>query len=383
MTPSAPILAAPRDADALVAALRSAGRIGVDTEFHAERRFLPELYLVQLHIHGGATWIVDPFHAELMQEIAPALRSVPWLVHAGEQDLRILEYALGGLPDDVLDTQIAAGLVGTDWPASYASLVDRYLGVQVDKGETLSDWSRRPLSASQLTYAALDVQLLFPLWDRIEEDLVRLGRAELARAACAEAKRAASEPASPAEVVRGLAAGPALHPQQLLVLQELAAWRSERARATNQPLRGVLSDGALVDLARRQPASAGALLANRRLPRSLGRDADEILARIERARGLPESGAPKIPRKRSPAWRAAQWLGLWAEVLGEERRFSGPLVLPRAIADELALEPPEDRDALARRLGWRDGLIGADLHQARNGAIHLSWTNGDVVGRPS
>jgi ribonuclease D len=289
-------LAGVADAPAIVASLEGARRVAVDTEFHAERRFIPELYLVQLHVDGGPTWIVDPLREDLIPRIARALLSVQWVVHAGEQDLRVMFGALGGLPEEVLDTQIAAALISSHWPAPYAGLVQQYLGTSLDKGETLSDWSRRPLAAAQLAYAALDVELLLPLWDRLEGLLKERGRLEIAVAACAEARNVAFDPPDDADAYREIQAAASLQPQHLAVLQELATWRLERARATNQPTRAVLSDGAMVDLARRQPLTTSSLLSNRRLPRTLAKDADELVARIARAAQRPEWAIPPLVR---------------------------------------------------------------------------------------
>ncbi|MEQ1504312.1 MAG: HRDC domain-containing protein [Myxococcota bacterium] len=378
----APILASAADASRLDQILRGARRIAVDTEFHAERRYVPELYLVQIHVDGGDTWIVDPLRDDLIVRIAPALKAVPWVVHAGEQDLRVLSVALGGLPDTVLDTQIAAGLVSSHWPAPYQGLVSQYLGRPLDKGETLSDWSRRPLSAAQLSYAALDVELVLPLWDRLEQLLADRGRRETGLAACEHARRAAIDPPTDAEAFREIPAAPTLAPNALLVLQELAAWRLERARATNQPVRAVLSDGALVDLARRQPITVESLTANRRLPRTIHRDAPELVERIARASRRPEFAVPKLVRKRTPGWRRAAWLQLWAECAGERSAFGAGLVLPRILCELLVLDPPADRDALRAALGWRDAVVGDELLDVLAGRATLRLGPVDVDGSP-
>ncbi|MEQ1564969.1 MAG: HRDC domain-containing protein [Myxococcota bacterium] len=371
------ILASNDDAARVEASIRGARRIAIDTEFHAERRYVPELYLVQVQVDGGPTWIVDPLGGDLLQRIGPALLSVPWVVHAGEQDLRVLSVALGGLPDHIDDTQLAAGLVSEAYPAAYAALVSEYLGVQVDKGETLSDWSRRPLSASQLSYAALDVQLLLQLWDALAAKLDAAGRTAIAAAACAEARRVGLEGQDDAEAFRSLPAIAALDETQLLVVQELSAWRMERARATNQPPRTILGDGVVVDLARRQPASVGALLANRRLPRSIARDADDLVERIGRARNRPPSAVPPVVRRRTAAWRAAQWVQLWAEAEGAARGFGGGLVAPRHLVEQIVLATPS-RTELAGILGWRDPLIGDGLAAALGGEVSLRLSGSSV-----
>lgn len=369
--------------DDLVGALRETRRIAVDTEFHAERRFLPELYLVQLHVEGGDTWIVDPRpptgQPDLLPRLVDALLGVTWVVHAGEQDLRVLSVALGGLPDVILDTQLAAGLATTHWPAPYQGLVEQHLGVRIDKAETLSDWSRRPLTAAQLGYAAVDVQHVLPLWDRLSELLADLGRTETAALACADARRIALDGPDDADAFREIGASAALTPAALLVLQELAAWRMERARATNQPVRAVLNDGVLVDLARRQPITVGSLLSNRRLPKSINKDAEELVHRIARAAGRPEFALPLIVRRRTPEWRRAAWLQLWAECIGERRRFSAGLALPRPLIESLVAAPPIGRDAVRERLGWRDALTGDAIGDALGGTVGLRIFDGDVV----
>jgi ribonuclease D len=202
-------------------------------------------------------------------------------------------------------------------------------------------------------------------------------------AACAEALKSAGNGPDEGDVLRQLPAAATLQPAQVGVLQELATWRLERARATNQPVRSVLADAVLVDLARRQPPTVSALLANRRFPKSIARDAEALVERIVRAKARPPAAAPKVIRKRSPEWRSVTWLQLLVDVIGERRRFSGNLLLSRPLAESMVLEPPTDRQSLAARLGWRDPLIGDDLSSVQRGQIALTWEAGDVSCRPS
>ena len=290
----------------------------------------------------------------------------------------MLAPALGGLPDVVLDTQIAAALVDTWWPAPYQALVARWLGQHVEKGETLSDWSRRPLTPSQLTYAALDVQLLPPLWQAIDAALAEAGRDTIARAACAEARARALHPPSDDEAFRAISAAGSLEPHQVVVLQELAAWREERGRAINQPSRTILADGALVELARRQPLTIESVATNRRVPRSAAKSAPEIVERIARASRRPMEAWPAYVRRRTAPARASDWLQLFAAAVGEEERFAPGLVLSRELADGLSLRPPASRTELAERIGWRDRVIGDSLWQGLSGAVAVRWVAGDA-----
>ncbi|MCB9684451.1 MAG: HRDC domain-containing protein [Alphaproteobacteria bacterium] len=372
---------APSGVAGLAQAIVEAPRIAVDTEFHAEHRWLPELWLVQIAIPGGDAWIVDPKVPGLIEGLAPALRGTPWLVHGGEQDLKLLERALGGVPETVFDTQIAAGLVDTWFPSTFASLVRTWVGRDIDKSETLSDWSQRPLSRAQLEYAAADVQLLLPLADRLDAELASLGRTEAARAACAEAVTAALEPRDE-DVFRSLTASAILEGVHLAVLQALAAWREARARDTDQPPRSVLSDGLLLDLARRLPTSPGTVTANRNAPRRMARHAEEIAHLIARVLASDPSAWPTAVHRTSPAARRSSWLQLWAQVVGQDARWAQPLVLPRTLADRLSQEASLDRETLCAMLGWRDPLIGAALDDALKGGTGLHLTvEGGVVAR--
>lgn len=351
--------------------LSAADRVAIDTEFHAERRYLPALYLVQLRIEDGETWLLDPLIEGLIAGVAESLRKPTWILHGGRWDMEVLQVALGGLPEHVWDTQIGAALASIWWPAPYAALVQDHLGQRVDKSETLSDWSRRPLSDQQLAYAAADVDLLFPLWDALSEELSRLGRLQLAHQACDEARDEVVTPPPPEEAWRALRARAVLEPQQLAVLQEIAAWRRERAIAKNQPERSVLSDGSVLELARRQPLSKQALTTNRRLPRSLHKNAEDLLERIARAAQRPEQAWPRTVRRRTPQWDAVAWLEVWAAALGERESFAPGLVLPRRLLEDVVLTG-ETQASLTHLSSWRTPLVAGALVEALEGRSQLS-----------
>ncbi|MEN0064458.1 MAG: HRDC domain-containing protein [Myxococcota bacterium] len=350
--------------------LLEAPAIAIDTEFHAERRYLPALFLVQLRLPDGPTWIIDPLVDGLLPGLAEALRTPTWILHGGRWDMEVLQSALGGLPDQVWDTQIAAGLVGTWFPAPYASLVEQYLGEKVDKSATLSDWSRRPLSDQQIAYAASDVAQLEELWTRLADRLLELGRTELALQACADARQQIVEGPDPDTAWRRLKASAALTPPQLGVLQEIAAWRLERARMINQPERSVLGDGSMIELARRQPTTRGALTANRRIPKALHKNSEVLLERIARAVRRPSMAWPKAIRRRTPEWQVVAFLEVWAMALGHDCSFAPGLVLPRSVIEDVVLADGEA--GIKAAIGpWRAGLVWPELLNAVAGRAAL------------
>jgi ribonuclease D len=368
------IVSAARAADA-AARVRASSRVAIDTEFHAENRYLPDLFLVQVGLDDGSCLLLDPLVPGVLGAVADALRERPWVVHAGDHDLRLLAQALGGPPAaGVFDTQIAAGLASTAWPAGYATLCEGWLGQVVDKGETLSDWSRRPLTAAQLQYAARDVQHLFPLADALQARLVELGRAELARDAMSEAVAVALDPPPERWLSEITPHGTSLDPRQSAVLRALLVWRDERARAQNAPPRVIAGDGVLLDLARRLPRTDAELVASRRFPRNVARSAAELRAVITAALDAPPETWPRLVRRGTADARRSSFLQLWGQVLGERRQWAASLVLPRDVADRLA--------SGGTCAPWRRSLLEPDLDAALSGVSSLRLAHADVVEDP-
>lgn len=379
-----PRLATAADLPLILADLDRAPRIAIDTEFHAERRHRPKLYLVQFHVDGGGTWIVDGLDAPLLAHLARPLRAVTWVVHGGIQDLRILDHALGGLPETVLDTQIAAGLVESGYPAPYGLLIERHLGITLGKTATLSDWSRRPLSVEQLSYACDDVLLLLRLWDTLAASAQGLGHGGALISACEEAREEAS--ADPSEAsFRAIARLAAITPTQACVLQELVQWREEVARAEDQPARSVLGDGIALELSRRQPSTLDGLTSDRRMPRAIvKRHGVAIIDRIQRALARPEWAHPRFVGREGPAARKVAFLELLVASLGDADGFSPRLVGPRERLERLILADDTSREAVRAALGsWRDDLCGAQIARAMAGRISLCLGSEDVVNETS
>ena len=167
----------------------------LDTEFHRERTYYPQLALLQLS-WGGQTALIDP----LAVDVGPlaSLLDGPGLaiLHAAQQDLEVLGRACGTMPARLFDTQLAACFLGHATP-SLANLVGAELGVQVPKADRLSDWLRRPLSRDQLTYAAADVLHLHDLYERLSSELLDLGRLDWALAECEELRTRPTGPGLP------------------------------------------------------------------------------------------------------------------------------------------------------------------------------------------
>jgi len=369
------------DIDIAVSQFRQATRLCVDTEFHAERRYYPRLFLVQVHVEGGDTWLLDPLVTGLIDRVAPALRETPWLVHAGRHDVQILSRALGGVPEDILDVQIGAGLTGSRYPQSYGKLILEYLQTDIDKSHTLSDWSRRPLSSQQIEYAAADVQLLPALWSVIRDALIAHDRLETCRDACKDAQNQHLDPDTEASQWRKLQAVSVLSGPSVCALRALSRWRVDKARDANQPVRSVLSDGHMVELSKRLPETLGALRTNRRFPKGIvKRHGEEIVAVIAQAAASPQSSWPRVIRHLSPESRQLSWFKTFALVEGAHLGFAASLALPDTLLARLVHTTPESRQALRDDLGvWRDRLTGDRLWDAMHGRVILRCSGRDVV----
>ena len=274
--------------------IRSAGVVAFDTEFVSEHTYLPELCLLQLATPERSV-AVDPYRVRDLSawwEIM-ADEETTVIVHAGREEIRFC-LNLGGLrPRRLVDTQLAEGLRSTTYPVGYESLVSRILGRNLSQHQTRTDWRRRPLSPEQLEYAVDDVRHLIDVWKKQQASLKRLKRLDWAEA---EFVRLIDDLESERndESWRKLGGLQKLRPRQLAVARELFQWREREATTKDQPIRRILRDDLIVDLALRQPKTADAVLATRDMNRpGFKKHAAELAACIERGVALPDSHLPK------------------------------------------------------------------------------------------
>jgi ribonuclease D len=345
----------------------AAPALALDTEFVRERTYFPRLGLVQV-ADGGAVYLLDPLAVEDLSPLALACRSSALkVVHAASEDVEVLHRALGTVPAPLFDTQVAAGLAGIGTSMSYQRLVAAVLGVELPKGETRTNWLARPLSPAQLAYAGEDVAHLLPLHQRLERDLVALGRLGWAledSAALLDVSRLDVDPDLAYLRVRG---GGRLTRRQLGVLRALAAWRDREARRRDLPRGFVLRDEALRNLAIRQPVATEDL---RRVPgidpQLAARDSPAWFELIQGALSLAPADLPPEPW-RPPASAAARDLDRRLRAVVQERAAAlalpPELLAPRRAIDATlrsALTDPEPR--LPRDLGgWRREVVGVAL----------------------
>jgi ribonuclease D len=366
--------------DSLIERLMIADRYALDTEFHRERTYWPRLALLQVAWPAGVggpagVALVDP----LAVDVAPLVRVLAgpgtMVAHAAEQDLEVLERACGRSPVRLFDTQIAAGFLGHS-SSSLAALSLAFLGLTIAKGDRLTDWRRRPLTDSQLAYAAADVESLLDLAGAIMGQLDAAGRRDWAEEECAAVLARPHGPSDPdrswwklrdARQLRGASRG---------VAQEVAAWRERRAQMVDQPIRTVLPDLALQAIAHRPPTSTDALhhlrgLEGRHLRPEV---AAEVLAAVERGRALPAGDlqlppADDVPRE----FRGAvALLVAWVAQLARDQKVDAAVLATRG---DLAAYLRGDPDSRLSR-GWRAAMVAEPIAALVEGRAALAFDGG-------
>ncbi len=284
------VVTRPGDLPACCEYIAAAGRFGLDTEFVGEDTFHPHLCLVQVATPERLI-IIDPLSAGNLEAFWKLVTDPAHqvIVHAGREEVRLCRVWTGQPPRNLVDLQIAAGLVGLNYPIGHAGLVSQLLGIQLAKGETLTEWRNRPLTPAQIRYAFDDVRYVLPLWDRLAGRLDALGRADWAREEFDRMVREAMGDEPARERWRRLRGLGSLSRPALAVVRELYTWREETAERTNRPARAVARDDLLVEIARRMPRRERDLQIIRGLPR---RDLSAIVDVVARAAALPPAEWP-------------------------------------------------------------------------------------------
>ena len=298
-------------------------RICFDTEFVSEFTYRPDLCLLQVE-YDGQLAIVDT-HA--VSDVTPFWQALVTgdhltIVHAGREEFRFCQAATGKAPRRWFDVQLAAGMVGHEYPISYGKLVQKLVGQSISKGETRTDWRRRPLTAGQLEYALLDVVHLPALQTRLQSDLTRLGRSDWLAEETATWQSAVADSDS-ATRWRRLSGVTKLPLSAMPVARELWQWREEVAEQRDCPPRRILRDDLIVELARRGKADEKQIRAIRGLHRrDLEQQYGEISAAIERGRKSPPEPKSRHPRRDHPeqinCWDSS-WGRLWRASVGVNR----------------------------------------------------------------
>ena len=338
----------------------------IDLEFVSDGRYMPDLALLQV-AWGEAPSIalidcvaVDP--APLLALLASPDHET--VVHAANQDLAILMSAFGVSVERLVDTQIAAAFLGIGDQIGYANLVKKLFGTSLEKESQYTEWLRRPLSSSQLRYAANDVRYLGRAWQKLSESLAGKGRLAWVIEESAALARATTPKAPDQGAYAELKGRRGLSPRAMGSLRELAGWRQSTARRRNKPLPWVLPERAMIDLCRSTPRTVGDLKRVRGVGEgTVRRYGREILDCI--ARGAAAPVAVPESRRLALSARGQVWASVVANLIqarGVAEEIAPRFVATRANAEALVewfehgdreCEPP-----LPLLSGWRRELVG-------------------------
>ncbi len=362
----------------VVAALAEQPSYALDTEFHREKTYFPRVALVQIAWPGDLV-LIDPLEVDLHPLKVIMESDAIAVLHASDQDLEVLDLVCDAIPQVLFDTQVAAGFLGMATP-SLASLHERELGLRLPKADRLTDWLRRPLTESQLDYAASDVAHLLEVHDRLVDQLNARGRYQWAVDECELMRLRPRGNRDPEEAWRRIKDARSLRGQARSVAQAVAAWRERRAAELDLPVRYVMPDLAIVGISQRPPKNAKQLREIRGLDdRHMKEEqANRLLALIAEAQDRPIAERETVPvaeldRDLRPA---VTLVSAWVSQLARDLEIDTALLATRSDLEALLRG---DADARLGR-GWRADIVGERIRRLVSGEAALAFGgHGDLV----
>ncbi len=342
--------------DAVNALLTQDRRIGLDTEFMREKTFYPQLCLLQIATDDGI-YCADPMGDINLELFWQRLMDCPWVVHSARQDIEVLYHSSNRMPQKLFDTQVAAALLGFTPQLGYAGLVNELFGVELAKSHTRADWTKRPLPAAALDYAAEDVEFLLPAHELLTERLNELDRLRWAE----EDSRFLLQPSlykgDFRHAVERLKGARHLRGRARAAAARLASWREREAVRSDRPRQWIIKDAALLEIAVTDPGDLESLAEISGLaPRTLRRAGKSLLGVLDEARSDDNDYEP--PQKPNEKQKAIL-KNMQAKVAAcaEELNIAVEIVAPKK---ELSTSLNGSRDSRVFT-GWRHDVIGKSL----------------------
>ena len=363
--------------EAAIAALETSDFVTVDTEFIRETTYWPELCLIQMAA-PGVTALVDPLSPEI--DLAPffalmANERITKVFHAARQDIEIVFHLGGLIPHPVFDTQVAAMVCGFGDSVSYDQLVQKITGAHLDKSSRFTDWRHRPLSDKQLDYALADVTHLVHVYRHLAAELERENRAHWLNEEMDVLTARETYDPHPDDAWKRLKMR-LRKPQELAVVQAVAAWREREARERNVPRGRVLKDDAIYEVAQQQPRDANALSRLRTIPKGWERSstAAALIEVVDAALSMPREQMPRLPKlAQAPEGSSAavELLKVLLRQVAEKEGVATKVLASGEDIDRIAAEG-EKADVPAMH-GWRREVFGDIAMRLVRGEIGLKF----------
>ncbi len=360
--------------EAFIARAHRSGVLAIDTEFLREKTYYARLCLIQLATDDEVV-IVDPFAVSDLHVLAPLLEdeNVMKILHAGGQDLEILWHEVGALPHPLFDTQVAAALLGHTQQIGYGALVSAECGVQLRKVDSFTDWSRRPLSDSQLEYAADDVIYLPRMYNHMRSELESQGRLHWLDPEFAEMCDPARFESDERERYRRLKRVGQLSRRQLAAAREVAAWRELTAQKRNVPRKWVITDEQIVEACKRDARTIDDLFMVRGMREKLNtRDARAVAALMKAAMDASPDTWPEPDRSGKNEPNVDAPLDLMTALVRLRAKENGVAFPTLASHDDLVRVARGYREGIDLLRGWRRALVGEELLELLEGKLVLS-----------
>ncbi len=358
-------------------ALSDCSLIGFDTEFVSEETYRPQLCLIQVATEDRLA-IVDPMQVgdttpfwELLTE---PNRTV--VAHAAREEARFCFSFTGKPISGLFDTQLAAGFVGMEYPASLGTLVQRLVGKVLPKGETRTNWAQRPLTEDQITYALHDVTDLLHMYRQLAQMADKLDRARWLEEETEVFQQKVME-AETRENWRRVSGSSGLKPRQLEAVRQLWLWRENHAKSIDRLPRRVLRDDLIVELAKKGSSNVGKIKGIRGMERrSLYDHYEDIAAAIQTSLDTPEDDLPKRPRgsRRVVSPMLSQFLSTSIACISRQHKLAPPIVgnaedVRELLGYELDRHPNDPKPSLLK--GWRGEIVGKTFRKILAGELAI------------
>jgi len=361
--------------------LSKASVLCVDTEFHRESTYFAEFALIQVASREKC-YLIDPLS---IKDLAPLWKvildpDILKVFHAARQDVEIIVNKTGQLPLPLFDTQVAAALLGYGQQVGFGNLVQKVVGKTLPKGESFTNWLKRPLTDDQLTYAADDVIYLMPVYQHLTEQLQATKRAEWLDEEQAVLCNPDTYANHPEQIFWRVKGSNRLKPRQLAVLRELAAWRETEAQRRDIPRRRMLQDEPMLALARKSELKEEQLMHIRGLNGGIvKRFGADILAAWQRGHDCDKESWPRTPPPPNHSEGTEMRMELLMSLVrlrAEEVNIASNILASRSDVAALASwanhgKRPDwsslpDNPCLH---GWRRKLVGDDLLKMLQGKL--------------
>lgn len=347
-------------------------RIALDSEFMRVDTFFPKLALIQVN-DGSDTYLIDPLTIDDWAPLKAVFtcETCVKVLHSPSEDFDAFFHNLGVLPEPMMDTQLAASMASLGGIMGYQKLVKALLDVELEKGETRSDWLQRPLSENQLHYAADDVEYLLPMAQMLEDKLTTQGRWEWLLEDCQQVLQDWRDSQQAGYSYERIKKAWMLKGHQLNVLSQLVNWREQRCKTVNIPRGHLLSDPLLMELAMRLPQTSKQLSSIKGIRQATVRkEGEQIIQLIQACKDTPTEEWPArmdrplsqnagewFKKMRRHIDKIAEQLDVPPELLARKKQLeamlrdgypNGPFTIPAALH------------------GWREKVVGEPLLDVLN-----------------